>query len=329
MSYLIFGGEGFIGSHLINYLIDNRKFDSNTINSLDIRLVNRFNLRYTFIDSDVRKLINSVKISTSNSVIYNFAAVHTTPGHPDNEYFETNILGAQNITSFARENNVNTIVFTSSIAPYGASEDLKSEDTLPTPNTPYGISKLVAEHIHRTWQAEDPTNRKLIIVRPGVVFGKGEGGNFTRLYSAMKKGYFFYPGRKDTQKACVYVKDVARVLYETALHEPAGVSVFNLTYQPAPTIEAICTTMAEVTQLDAPKITIPSGVLKIGATGISLLSGLLGKRAAGIHPDRVKKLMISTNIDGTKLLQSPYKLQFTLKEAIADWYTDCDEQGLY
>jgi nucleoside-diphosphate-sugar epimerase len=127
----------------------------------------------------------------------------------------------------------------------------------------------------------------------------------------------------------VYVKDVARVLYETALLEPAGVSVFNLTYQSAPTIETICKTMAEVTHLDVPKLTIPSGVLRAGATGISLLSGFLGKRAAGIHPDRVKKLMISTNIDGIKLSQSPYKLQFTLKEAVADWYKDCGEQGLY
>lgn len=57
------------------------------------------------------------------------------------------------------------MVFTSSIAPYAASEEEKYEDTLPTPNTPYGISKLVAEHIHREWQQADP-NRQLTILRP-------------------------------------------------------------------------------------------------------------------------------------------------------------------
>jgi nucleoside-diphosphate-sugar epimerase len=193
MDHIIFGGSGFIASHLVNYL---RLMVRSTLGSVNLFDINMQGGAVTFCDvrSDIE--FTNTKIG---STIFNLAAVHTTPGHADDEYFETNMLGAQNVTFFARENNINTIVFTSSIAPYGASEDLKSEDTLPTPNTPYGISKLVAEHIHRTWQAEDPINRKLIIVRPGVVFGKGEAGNFTRLYSAMKKGYFFYPGRKDTQ----------------------------------------------------------------------------------------------------------------------------------
>ena len=75
---------------------------------------------------------------------------------------------------FCREVRNKEIVFTSSIAPYGAAEDLKTEDTLPTPNTPYGISKLVAEKIHTIWQAKKSNERQLTIVRPGVVFGKGK-----------------------------------------------------------------------------------------------------------------------------------------------------------
>ena len=35
---------------------------------------------------------------------------------------------------------------------------------------------------------EEPNNRKLIILRPGVVFGKNENGNFTRLYQAPREG---------------------------------------------------------------------------------------------------------------------------------------------
>ena len=80
----------------------------------------------------------------------------------------------------------------------------KFESTLPTPNTPYGISNLVAEKIHMAWHVgcED---RQLTIVRPGVVFGWGENGNFTRLYWGIRGGKFAYPGRKDTIKACIYV----------------------------------------------------------------------------------------------------------------------------
>lgn len=46
---------------------------------------------------------------------------------------------------------IKKVVFTSSIAPYGTAAKLKEETTLPTPNTPYGISKLIVEKIHIVW----------------------------------------------------------------------------------------------------------------------------------------------------------------------------------
>ena len=170
-------------------------------------------LQSTFIEYDIRKPIENLPFTpTEDDVIFNFAAVHRTPGHEDHEYFETNIRGAENVVAFAEKWNIKKIVFTSSIAPYGAAEELKKETTLPTPNTAYGISKLVAEKIHEKWQNGDAAHRQLTIVRPGVVFGKGENGNFTRLYWAIRGHKFAYPGRKDTIKACIYVKELVRFL---------------------------------------------------------------------------------------------------------------------
>ena len=326
MPHIIFGGSGFIGTHLKRYLIENNIETPQNVYCYDIRK----KVSDGFMELDVRKPIQLEIPNITNSVIYNLAAVHTTPGHPDHEYFETNILGATNVCDFARKKNINTIVFTSSIAPYGASEDYKTEDTIPMPNTPYGISKLNAEYIHKLWQVEDPEKRKLLIVRPGVVFGKQEGGNFTRLFNSIKKGFFFYPGRKDTIKASVYVKDVVRILYELGQKEPAGaVTTYNLSYFPAPTIEIICETMAQVTGLKKPNILVPAWALK-SVAGMAYAGGrVIGKKISGIHPDRVKKLMISTNISGEKLSKSTYKLNFTLEEALKDWLKDCDNQGLY
>ena len=109
-------------------------------------------LQSTFIEYDIRKPIENLPFTpTEDDVIFNFAAVHRTPGHEDHEYFETNICGAKNVVAFAEKWNIKKIVFTSSIAPYGAAEELKKETTLPTPNTAYGISKLVAEKIHEKW----------------------------------------------------------------------------------------------------------------------------------------------------------------------------------
>jgi nucleoside-diphosphate-sugar epimerase len=322
MNYLIFGSSGFIGTHLAKHIQNSTSLAS--IYKYDINV----KVSKDFAMLDVREPIQLDIPDLSNSIIFNLAAVHTTPGHPDNEYFETNILGAENICSFARKNNISTIVFTSSIAPYGPSEDLKKEDAIPMPNSPYGISKLTAEYIHSVWQAEDPENRKLVIVRPGVVFGKSEGGNFTRLYKSLNRGVFFYPGRKDTLKAAVYVKDVVRILFDTGTNAAPGILKYNLTYHPAPSIEQICNTMAEVTGVKKPRIVIPGWFLQFAAGIVYYAGMLIGKKIIGIHPDRVKKLMVSTNISGEKLDQSEYKLRFNVKEAIEDWFNDCGKQGL-
>ena len=204
-SFIIFGGCGFIGTHMARLLRELRP--DAKVYIADIEAEGSEFSRFV----DVRKPISMSGEFDKDTLIFNFAAIHRTPGHPDHAYFETNIRGAENVCEFARKHGIENIVFTSSIAPYGAAEDLKTEDTLPTPNTPYGISKLVAEEIHREWAAENE-NRRLSIVRPGIVFGTGEQGYMTRLYQALKKHKFAYAGRKDTIKACIYVKDLVRVM---------------------------------------------------------------------------------------------------------------------
>jgi hypothetical protein len=60
-----------------------------------------------------------------------------------------------------------------------------------------------------------------------------------------------------------------------------------------------------------------------------LFGKVIGKSFDGIHPDRVKKLMVSTNINGQKLLNHGYKMEYSLEEAISDWWNDCNQKGLY
>jgi nucleoside-diphosphate-sugar epimerase len=321
MKYLIFGGSGFIGTHLVN-LIKEIKQEIEIYN-LDI-LENNHGGQSTYVYCDVR---NSIEINipiSKDDIIFNLAAIHRTPGHLDYEYFETNIKGAENICSYARRSNIRKILFTSSIAPYGASEELKKEDTLPTPNTPYGISKLVAEKIHQIWQAEKNNERSLVIVRPGVVFGKGENGNFTRLYWGIKNRRFFYPGRKDTIKAAIYVKDLAGFCLYQLESLSSGFELYNCTFEPAFTIEQIVKCMSSVTKMKTPKLKINAGLMLF----TSSIIGIIGGKKLGIHPARVKKLMISTNISGEKLSKTNYRFKYNLEEAISDWYKDNDNQFL-
>lgn len=309
--FILFGGQGFIGKHLQRYLAT--CYPGAEIHICDIRITEQDHQHHCV---DVRKPITLPFPVQPTAVVYNLAAVHTTPGHLDLEYFETNMLGAENICTWARESQISTIVFTSSIAPYGASESLKTEDTLPTPNTPYGISKLVAEKIHQIWLAESPT-RNLTIVRPGIVFGFGEGGNFTRLNKALAKGLFAYAGRRDTRKAAIYVKDLVRVMDLASQTQTNSVKLYNCCYPEPPTIEEIVNAMKSVCGIRKRVPTIPAGILRKAATVL----GALDSVGLGIHPDRVRKLMVSTNISGKKLAQD-YPLQYSMEQAIQDWKQD-------
>lgn len=358
MNYILMGGTGFIGTHLANLLyarhpeaqiwnldiVDPSKLDKlneerrvkNEESRIDRKIEEYTTIRQwkspvvdgetrhsKFVCCDVRNPIGELPFTpTAEDVIFNLAAVHRTPGHPDHAYFETNIRGAENVCKFAEQWGIRNMVFTSSIAPYGAAEELKEEGTLPTPNTPYGISKLVAEKIHLAWQ-HGGAGRKLTIVRPGVVFGKGENGNFSRLYRAIKGHKFAYPGRKDTIKACVYVKELVRFILWNVEERQSACETYNCTFEPAYTIEQIVKTMKQITGLTQYVPDIPNWVIMPVAT----VSGALGS-PMGICPARVKKLQISTNICGKKMAASGYRFKWTFEEALQDWYKDNGNQCL-
>jgi nucleoside-diphosphate-sugar epimerase len=222
--------------------------------------------------------------------IYNFAAVHTTPGHPNHEYYETNILGALEITRFGIEHDVREIVFTSSISVYGPSEAMKTEQTPPAPESAYGWSKFIAERVHMQWHKAAP-NRKLTIVRPAVVFGAGEGGNFTRLASLLRKGFFIYPGRKDTVKACIYVEDLIDAI-EFARRRPEPFIVFNCAYPQRYTLEQIVGTLINNYFPKAKTVLLPKAIVLTAAYVLRIMDVF----NFGIHPDRVMKLLRSTDV---------------------------------
>lgn len=317
---IVFGGSGFVGRHLVRHFLDSQLYGQVIIGDLIQPPIEDECLVY--LRTDVRSWIDPEPyraiVQKNDSIIYNLAAICRIPGYPDKDYFETNIQGAINVCAFANEMNCKSIVFTSSISIYGASAEEKVEDTLPQPDNPYGISKLIAEYIHRTWHANDPT-KNLHILRSGIIFGKDENANFTRLYKAMSRRYFFYPGRRDTLKASAYVKDVAELCHYFA-ENMSGLTVFNLCYPKPPTIEQVCGAIASVTRKKAPKITVPAWLLLTFAGLLKVILGLLGRKNINLHPDRVRKLRTSTNISGRKLLDAGYQLRYPLEGAIRDWY---------
>jgi len=310
--YIIFGGSGFVGTHFANLL------DKKSLDFLISDIVKPRKQSWEFILSDVRKQISFNTSDDIGNIIINLAAIHKTPGHPDKDYFETNIKGAENICNFASKNNINTIVFTSSIAVYGTYEDKKYENTLQMPDIPYGISKLSAEYIHKQWQSEDPLNRRLIILRPGVVFGKYENANFTRLINSLQGKYFAYVGRKDVKKACVYVKDLAQVIYEFSIDKSIKIDTFNVSYNPSLSIEDIVSEVSEIGGMKFPRFVIPRWFIVF----LSSIMYYIFKQK-DFNPQRMNKLVISNNIDSEKI-NNKVNFTFGFSKGIADWMAETE-----
>jgi nucleoside-diphosphate-sugar epimerase len=248
--------------------------------------------------------------------IFNLAAVHTTPGHEDWEYYWTNVNGAANICGFARAVGAEYVLFTSTMMVYGPSETPKDEDSILQPVNAYGRSKLLGERIHRLWQLEQPGKRRLIIVRPGVIYGLAEGGNFTRLSRALRQRRFAYPGRTDTIKACGYVDDLVSSMIET-VDRKEPFFLYNFCHVQRYTSEDICSAFVKVAGYPEPRIVVPFWLLGAVADVFELLSRFGVK--TDINRARVRKLYQSTNMVPKRLQEIGFKYRYDLPAGLLAW----------
>lgn len=323
---VIFGGTGFIGLFYAEYLVATGGFSK--IYLVDIESIDDKNCVYRhqlfnslsnfiYIKADVRHSLSHLDIEDPIGLIANFAAIHREPGHEDWEYYETNLLGAKFVCEFAERVRCETLLFTSSISPYGASESRRNESSLPIPDSAYGGSKLIAEHIHRVWQARNEKVRRLVIVRPGVVFGPGEGGNVSRLIKSVINRYFIYMGNKNTRKAGIYVKELCCAMdWVLRINEP--VSLCNMTMYPAPTIQQYVTSICRVASIKRIILKIPYPLLLLATYFFDTISRLFNLKHP-FSPVRIRKLVRSNDIEPKYLLDHGYIYQYSLLSALEDW----------
>lgn len=336
-STVIFGGTGFIGVFFAQYLLENGRAEK--VYLVDIEPINtKFSEfrkkqvaqdpRIFFVQGDVRQPLNDFLPAEPVTLIANFAAIHREPGHEDIEYYQTNLLGAENVCAWADKVNCKHIIFTSSISPYGPSEVMKDERSLPAPVTAYGGSKLAAEKIHQIWQARNDENHRLVIVRPGVVFGPGEGGNVSRLIKAVLHRYFFYMGNQHTRKAGVYVKELCHAMWWVLQRQASSgehVSLFNMSMNPGPSIQDYVNTVCTVAGVKRFVPGVPYRLLWVVAYLIDVVARPLGIKHP-FSPVRIRKLVRSNNILPSYLVDCGYEYRYTLNTAFADWRRCCPEE---
>jgi GlcNAc-P-P-Und epimerase len=326
---VIFGGTGFIGSHFAQYLIANDLADHVYLADFNpLRPYYRFDQsKIHSLNVDVRKPIDASLFPSAVMLIANFAAVHREPGHENDEYYETNLYGAENVCAFADKLACEKLIFTSSIAPYGPSETPKDEQSLTAPTSAYGGSKLAAEKIHQIWQMAQAKTRQLVIVRPGVVFGPGEGGNVTRLIKAVTHRYFFYMANKETRKAGVYVKELCNAMWwvlQSQKKTGEQVSLFNMSMNPAPSIKNYVDVVCKISAIKRHTPSVPYFLLLLLAYLIELIAKPMGIKSP-FSPVRIKKLVHSNHILPNYLINHQYPYLYSLETAFKDWKNDCPE----
>ncbi len=311
---IVFGGAGFIGSHLLQWLASGHP--GVELYSVDIAEPRFRVIGATYLKHDLRSPLPLDLCGDGPALIVNLAAVHVTPGHEDWEYYWTNVLAATNVCRFASGIGADHIIFTSSISVYGPSEEPKDEDSAPLPASAYGRSKLLAEKIHEQWQLEDPTVRSLTIARPAVIYGLYEYGNFTRLARLLARGRFVYPARKNTIKSCGYVKDLVASLIHMK-DRTSGVLTYNFCYPQRTTTEDVCNAFCKVSGYGSPRLVAPRQIMLAAAWGFEGLSATGIKTS--INRDRIRKLVMSTNIVPKRLQEAQFSFAFDLLTSLADW----------
>jgi len=148
MKVLVTGGAGFIGSNLVNALVergdDVRVLDNFStgnranLEGLDVEVVEGELRSYERVNAAVRGI----------EVVYHLGALGSVPRSVQDPLTSNavNVEGTLNVLLAARDEGVRRVVFSSSTSVYGSSRELPtSEAAPPDPISPYGVGKLAAE----------------------------------------------------------------------------------------------------------------------------------------------------------------------------------------
>lgn len=309
----VIGGSGFIGTRLVRRLKQNAQREIKIIDKVPSQAFPDLRSH-----CDVRSLGQVRECISDGGIIVNLAAEHHDDVRPLSLYDEVNVGGAVNICSAAREKDVQTIVFTSTVAVYGFAPIGTDESGTIAPYNDYGRTKYEAEEVFKAWQAESPGERTLVIIRPTVVFGEQNRGNVYNLMRQIASGKFVMIGHGENRKSMAYVENLAAFIEYCLTFKP-GVHLYNFVDKPDFTmnrlVEHVNRALGRHVRTDF-RIPFPLGLL-IGL-GADVLAAVT-KRRFSISSIRVKKFcansVYNTSIDKTGF-NSPVPLDQALEQTI-------------
>jgi NAD dependent epimerase/dehydratase len=174
---LVTGSEGFIGSHLVEGLINNgyrvRAFVH--YNSLFSRgwLNGKVHSNLDFYFGDIRDYHSVFNSLTGINVVFHLASLISIPYSYDSpeSYIDTNIKGAFNVLESARQiTGIERVIITSTSEVYGSAQFVPMNESHPLQaQSPYSATKIAADKIAESYYKS--FNTPVTIVRPFNAYG--------------------------------------------------------------------------------------------------------------------------------------------------------------
>ncbi len=162
-------------------------------------------------------------------VVHLAARVHVlaeSARDPMEEFRRVNTAGSERLALAAAEHGVRRLVFVSSIGVLGTSSGASAfrETDVPRPHDAYTISKWEAEQ--RLGEVSARTGLEIAILRPPLVYGPGNPGNFLRLLAVVARGVPLPLASLQNRRSLLYVENLAEAISTCATHAAASGETF-------------------------------------------------------------------------------------------------------
>ncbi len=233
---LVTGAAGFIGSHLVDALIE-RGHAVVALDDLSGGFADNVNPKAKFIQASCVDHERLAQLFNEYAFDYVFhLAAYAAEGlsHFIKRFnYTNNVIGSMNLINESVNHNVKRFIFTSSIAVYGKNQLPMREDLTPAPEDSYGIAKYAVELDLKA--SHEMFGLDYVIFRPHNVYGERQNtgdkyrnviGIFMNQTLAGESFTIFGDGNQ--KRAFSYIGDIAPILAESATHEGARNEIFNV-----------------------------------------------------------------------------------------------------
>ena len=220
MRAFVTGGTGFVGSHLVEGLLERGYTEVRCLVRGDLKWL--ANLPTTVVQGSLDNQDAIEMAMRDIDVVYHVAGLTRAPSL--DRLVEVNVEGTMAVLEAAAAASVSRVLVTSSLAAVGPSGgEPHTEASALAPISDYGTSKAMMEQAIEAWVAEHPHGPAVTVVRPPAVYGPREADIYTIIRAADRQRMFPIVGDAGVPRLdLVFVKDLVRGMVAAAEEESAS-----------------------------------------------------------------------------------------------------------